>query len=139
MSYIEAIAEGALPIRQQDLAAKAGVNRVRIAEWRRNGRFNEWMGAKLNGYVAQTWPAIKAVAVRMAMRGSIDHMKFLAALLEPAVRGLHDPVSPASAGMFAGAIIVNVPQPPAELAGHIIVRGLLEQAQTFEATTTPAT
>lgn len=138
--YVEAIADGPFPVRLGDIAEKAGVTSQTVSEWRhQTSGFNEWLAVILASYVAHTWPAIKAVAVRFAMRGSIEHMKFLRELIEPAPKGPSSP-SPNGAGtsIFAGAVIVNLPQPPAELAGHPLVRGLFDQAQTFEATARPA-
>lgn len=135
LRYVEAIDEGALPIRLGDVAEKAGVDRATVSAWRHHTPgFNEWLSLRLANYVAQQWPAVKAVAVKLALRGSIDHMKFVRELVEPQLPRGGGPVPTApGANIFAGAIIVNVPQPPHELEGHPFVRGLLEQAQTFDA------
>ena len=138
--YVEAIAEGALPIRLATIAEQAGVSAQTVSEWRnQTPGFNEWLAAQLQAYVGHTWPAIKAVAVRFAMRGSIAHMNFIRDLMEPGKGGGDaSPAPGAAVGLFAGAVIVNLPQPPAELEGHPVIRGLLDGAQTIEAFATPS-
>lgn len=132
LRYVEAIDEGLLPIRLGDIAVSAGVDRATVSQWRHHTPgFNEWLGQRLNAYVGHQWPAIKAVAVKLAMRGSIEHMKLIRDICEPALRPGDAPPAP-TGGIFAGSVIVNLPQPPGELEGHPLVRGLLDQAQTIE-------
>lgn len=129
--YIEAIADGPLPIRLQDVATAAGVTAQTVSEWRnQTPGFNDWLAMQLTAYVQHVWPAVKAVAVRFAMRGSIDHMRFLRELMEPTPQRPGPGQPP---GILAGAIIVNVPQPPNELEGHLAVRGLIEMTQPLPA------
>lgn len=133
MRYVEAITEGALPIRLADIAEKAGVHVATVAEWRnRTPGFNDWLGSQLQAYVQHTWPAIQAVAVRFALRGSIDHMKFLRDLMVGSSnKDAQPPAAGGTTSIYAGAVIVNVPMPPGEIAGHALVRGLLDEAQVL--------
>lgn len=128
--YVEAIANDQLPVRYGDLAEKAGITGQTVSDWRHHTPgFNEWLGTLLARYVSHQWPAVKAVAVRMALRGSIEHMKFLRELMEPSKGPALPPgAPPGSTSPLFGAVIVNLPLPPAELEGHPTVRAMLETA-----------
>ena len=128
--YVDALAEGAMPVRLGQVGIDAGVTPQTVSEWRnQTPGFNEWLKARVEAYIGHTWPAIKAVACRFALRGSIEHMKLLAAVLEPKSAS---PTGPGGADTpahpFIGAVIINLPTPPGELNGHTLVRGLLDEA-----------
>lgn len=130
--YVEAITEGALPVRLQDVAAAAQVSPQTVSEWRNDvPGFRDWLNGFLERYVATTWPAVQAVCVRFALRGSIEHMKFLRELMHPKLGP--GPALPVGNGApVIGAVILNVPQPPDELNGHPLYVGLLGAAVSRE-------
>lgn len=140
VEYVRQIDDGALPIRLGVIADACGINVATVSAWRHHTPgFNEWLSQQLMSYVAREWPVVKAVAVKLAKRGSIAHMNFLLQLMEPSLRkGAEGLPPPAPAGPFAGAVIVNLPQPPSELEGHTVVRGLLDLATVIDTTATPA-
>lgn len=125
-AYLEAIAEGPFPIRLVALAERAGVTAPTVSVWRRNTPgFNDWLATELRDYLHQSWPAIKAVAVRFALRGSIDHMKFIRDIVEPPAAREPGSAMPHTTPLL-GAVIINLPIPPNEIRDHV---GVVEMQQ----------
>lgn len=138
MRYLEVLSEGTgTAIRDKDLAADAGVRPEQVSRWRNEvPGFNEWLAGEFRAFVAHRWPAVKVVALRFALRGSIKHMEFLRDLIEPLPPRASQVPGGAPRPLVDRAVIINLPVPPGELAGHTVVRGLLEHA--IDASTLPA-
>lgn len=77
MAYQELIAEHGR-ITSHALATKVGVSRQAVDKRLENAGRRAWINAHLDRAVEDAWPKVMARATELAMRGSIDHMKFLA-------------------------------------------------------------
>jgi hypothetical protein len=115
------------------LAREAGCNRRTLWEWRRKAGFNEWLEAELMAVARRRVAIILNVFGTLAESGSVAHaelfFKYFAAEMRPRNALLQPAASePAPAG---SRVIINLPFPPDELAGHEVVTGMFAAARPY--------
>jgi len=133
-ALLEALAEGK-PVSDSAIARDLSMRRATISEWRRRDTFMRWLYSAIERQTDQLWPLILANTGRIALKGSIDHIREFARWKAPLPA--HDFTS-ASAGDHTalGGIVINLPRPPSALAGHRVVVAMLDAA-TAEPAKTP--
>jgi hypothetical protein len=134
--YLEVLFdEGVAKPQLGTIAADIQVDRATISQWRHHTTgFNEWFNALIDRAVVHARSRVTARLTQLAESGSLEHMKLFYLVTTPRIADAPPPGSPA--GIFAGAVIVNLPLPPNELEGHTVVRGLIDQARTIDAVAT---
>lgn len=113
IALFEALTNGQKPT-DEFLSGQVGCKRGTIGVWRKDPAFVEWVRVGLRGEVGSRWAMVLAVAFRCAMDGSIEHMRFLRDIFEPAEL-------PAMAS--GDQIVFNIPRPARELEGRTVVMG----------------
>lgn len=65
-------------LSHEAIANRLGVTRQAVTKRLHDAAFEGWLNARLERAVDDAWPKVMMRATRLALRGSIDHMNFIA-------------------------------------------------------------
>jgi hypothetical protein len=107
--YLEAVIEGQ-PLSDVALAPKVPVDPTHISKWRRSDRFCVWLTGVCTVGHRGGLARLLVRALRLGLKGSIDHAKFYAVYSGEAPAVVFDPDAPPP-GMLAPQFTFLVPRP----------------------------